>query len=91
VQSSICSLVKLEFTDIITGKLNKVIEFEAAKEFTNRICEMASPVQIIWRNQSEERKYELTKIITEAVDKYADINADKISFHDEVLCITEKK
>ncbi len=80
------------FKDVIIERHNMIFNFNSAEEFTNFVCETASPVQVILSNQPEERKKEILKAITEAVaNKYVDKNSDSISFRNEVICIIGTK
>jgi hypothetical protein len=69
-----------------------MFNFNSPEEFTNFVCETASPVQVMLSNQSEERKKEILKAITKSVaNNYVDKNSDSITFSNEVICIVGTK
>ena len=68
-----------------------IFDFESDEAFTNCIYETASPIQVILSNQSEERRKQLLKTLTEAANKHADKNSGNVSFSNEVICIVESK
>jgi enediyne biosynthesis protein CalE5 len=80
------------FKDVTIERQNMIFNFKSAEEFTNFVCETASPVQVMLSSQSEERKKEILKAITEAaVNDYVDKNSDSISFSNEAICIVGTK
>jgi ubiquinone/menaquinone biosynthesis C-methylase UbiE len=82
------------FKDVTIERQDMIFNFKSAEEFTNFVCETASPVQVILSKQPEERRKELLKVITEkVVNNYVDNNSDSIRFGNEAICIvgTKKK
>ncbi|MDN5846936.1 MAG: methyltransferase domain-containing protein [Candidatus Nitrosocosmicus sp.] len=80
------------FKYVVIERHNMIFNFNTAEEFTNFVCETASPVQVMLSNQSEERKKEILKAITEAVaNRYVDKNSDSITFSNEAICIIGTK
>lgn len=80
------------FKDVTIERQNMVLNFKSAEEFTNFVCETASPVQVILSKQSEERKKKLLQVITEAaVNSNIDKNSGLISFSNEAICIVGTK
>jgi ubiquinone/menaquinone biosynthesis C-methylase UbiE len=80
------------FKDVTIERHNMIFNFSSPEEFTNFVCETASPVQVMLSNQSEERKKEILKAITEAAaNNYVDKNSDSISLSNEAICIVGTK
>jgi SAM-dependent methyltransferase len=80
------------FKDVTIERHNMIFNFSSPEEFTNFVCETASPVQVMLSNQSEERKKEILKTITEAAaNNYVDKNSDSISLSNEAICIVGTK
>ncbi|MDN5847788.1 MAG: hypothetical protein L0H53_16105 [Candidatus Nitrosocosmicus sp.] len=76
------------FKDVTIEREDMIFNFNSAEEFTNFVCETASPVQMMLSNQTEERRKEILKAITEAAeDNYVDKNANSISFSNEAICV----
>jgi hypothetical protein len=94
------SMIKL-LKDYFTGAGFKYVtmerhdmffNFNSPDQFTNFVCETASPVQVMLSNQSEERKKEILKAVGETVaNNYVDKNSDSISFRNEAICIAGTK
>jgi enediyne biosynthesis protein CalE5 len=80
------------FKDVTTERQDMIFNFKSAKEFTNFVCETASPVQVILSNQSEERREKLLQAITEAAaNNYVDKNSDSIRLRNEAICVVGTK
>jgi enediyne biosynthesis protein CalE5 len=80
------------FKDVTMERHDMFFNFNSPEEFTNFVCETASPVQVMLSNQSEERKKEILKAVGEAVaNNYVDKNSDSISFRNEAICIAGTK
>ncbi len=80
------------FKDVTMERHNMIFNFNSPEEFTNFVCETASPVQVMLSNQSEERKKEILKTVSEVVaNNYVDKNLDSISFRNEAICIVGTK
>lgn len=80
------------FKDVAIERNNMIFNFNSPEEFTNFVCETASPVQVMLSNQSEERRKEILKAIAEAAENnYVDKNSDSISIRNEAICIVGTK
>jgi ubiquinone/menaquinone biosynthesis C-methylase UbiE len=80
------------FRDVIVERQDMIFNFDSAEEFTNFVCETASPVQVILSNQPEERRKEILQAVSEAAaNNYVDKNSDSISFRNEVIFIVGSK
>ncbi|VFJ13610.1 class I SAM-dependent methyltransferase [Candidatus Nitrosocosmicus franklandus] len=83
---------KSEFKDVTIERHTMIFNFKTAEEFTNFVCETASPVQVILSGQSEGRRKEILNVITEAaVNNYMNKNSDSISLKNEAVCIVGTK
>jgi SAM-dependent methyltransferase len=80
------------FKDVAIERQDMIFNFKSAEEFTNFVCETASPVQVILSKQSEERRKKLLQVITEAAaNNYADKNSDSVKLRNEAICIVGTK
>ena len=80
------------FKDMVIERQDMIFNFKSAEEFTNFVCETASPVQVMLSNQSEERRKEILKAITEAAaNNFVNKNSDSISVRNEAICIVGTK
>jgi ubiquinone/menaquinone biosynthesis C-methylase UbiE len=85
------SFITSGFKDPIIEKGNVTFDFESAGEFTDFVLETGWPVQTILANQTQEKRVEVIKAITEAARKYADKNTGKVRFENETILIVGKK
>jgi len=79
------------FKDIIIERQDMIFNFDSAEAFTNFVYETASPVQVFLSNQSQQRKKEILRAITEVVGRYADKDSGSVKFKNEVICIVGEK
>jgi ubiquinone/menaquinone biosynthesis C-methylase UbiE len=80
------------FKDVTIERQDMIFNFKSAEEFTNFVCETASPVQVLLSKQSEERRKKLLQVITEAAaNNYTDKNSDSIKLRNEAICIVGTK
>ncbi len=84
------SYINAGFKDIVIERQDMIFNFDSAEAFTNFVYETASPVQVFLSNQSQERKKEILRAITEAVTRYAEKDSGSISFKNEAICIAGK-
>jgi ubiquinone/menaquinone biosynthesis C-methylase UbiE len=83
---------KSGFKDVTIERHDMIFNFKSAEEFTNFVCETASPVQVILSKQSEERREKLRQVITEAAaNNYVDKNSDSIRLRNEAICVVGTK
>jgi hypothetical protein len=85
------SFIKSRFKDVSVERLNMIFDFDSAEAYTNFVCETAAPVQTILSKQSQEKRKEVLRAITEATKKYADKNTGKVKFENESILIVGKK
>ncbi len=80
------------FKDVTMERHNMIFNFNSSEEFTNFVCETASPVQVILSYQSEERRKKILQAINEAAENnHVDKNSGSISFRNEAICIVGTK
>ncbi|MDR4490218.1 MAG: methyltransferase domain-containing protein [Candidatus Nitrosocosmicus sp.] len=80
------------FKQVTIERHDMIFNFKTAEEFTNFVCETASPVQVILSKQPEERRQKLLQAITEAVtNNYVDKNSDSIRLRNEAICVVGTK
>jgi ubiquinone/menaquinone biosynthesis C-methylase UbiE len=84
------SFITSGFKDPIIEKGNVTFDFESAGEFTDFVLETGCPVQTILANQTQEKRVEVIKAITEAARKYADKNTGIVRFENEAILIVGK-
>ena len=84
------SFITSGFKDPIIEKGNVTFDFESAGEFTDFVLETGWPVQTILANQTQEKRVEVIKAITEAARKYADKNTGIVRFENEAILIVGK-
>ena len=84
------SYINAGFKDIVIERQDMIFNFDSAEAFTNFVYETASPVQVFLSNQSQERKKEILRAITEAVTRYAEKDSGSIRFKNEAICIVER-
>ena len=76
------------FKGVTIERHDMIFNFKTAEEFTNFVCETASPVQVMLSKQPEERREKLLQAITEAVtNNYIDKNSDSIRLRNEAICV----
>jgi hypothetical protein len=66
-------------------------DFDSPDDYTSFTSETAGPLQKMLANQTNGRKEEILKAITEAAKKYADDNTGKVKFEIEAILIAGKK
>jgi len=84
------SFITSGFKDLAIEKMNITLDFESAYEFTNFVLETAGPVQTVLANQTQKRRGEILKAITEAAKKYAN-STGNVRFDNEAMLIVSKK
>jgi ubiquinone/menaquinone biosynthesis C-methylase UbiE len=85
------SFVVSGFKDITIEKLRVSFDFDSPVDYTFFTCETAGPLQKMLANQTNGRKEDILKAITEAAKKYADYNTGKVKFEIEAILIAGKK
>ena len=79
------------FKDLTIERMNVSFDFDSPEDFTTFTSETAGPLQKILANQTNKRKGEILKAVTEAARKYIDNKAGKVRFDNEAILIVGKK
>jgi SAM-dependent methyltransferase len=86
------SFIKSGFEVVTIERLDMIIDFESAEVFTNFVCETAAPIQAVLSKQSQERRTEILKVITDKVaNSYSDKTSGSVNLSNEAICITGRK
>lgn len=80
------------FKQVTIERHDMIFNFKTAEEFTNFVCETASPVQVILSKRPEEIRQKLLQAITEAAaNNYVDKNSNSIRLSNEAICVVGTK
>jgi hypothetical protein len=71
--------------------MNVTFDFDSPDDFATFACEHADPVQTILANQTNDRKKEILRAVTEAARKYEGKNTEIVRFENEAILIVGKK
>jgi ubiquinone/menaquinone biosynthesis C-methylase UbiE len=89
------ALVEAGFRDISLEYLNVVFEFASAKDYTDFAMSIIGPIQNMLASETEKRKQEIHKAITDEVArKYTDdymTKSSSIRMDNESICIAGRK
>lgn len=85
------SFSKSGFKGVSIERLNMIFDFDSAEAYTDFVCETAAPIQVILSNQSQEKRKEISRAITEAARNYADKETGHVSLSNETICIAGKR
>jgi enediyne biosynthesis protein CalE5 len=86
------SFIKSGFEDVTIERLDMIFDFESAEAFTNFVCETAAPIQAVLSKQSQERRHEILKVITDKVaNRYTDKTSSSVNLSNEAICIAGRK
>ena len=67
------------------------VEFDSAETYTSLIQETAASLHALLTNETQERRKEILKAVTEAARKYADDNTRSLKLTNEAICVVGKK
>jgi len=84
------SLIKSRFEDVTIERMDVIFDFDSPEAFTNFEYETAAPIQAILSNQTQIRRKEILRTVTEAASKYADKSSGSVSLSDEAICIVDR-
>jgi ubiquinone/menaquinone biosynthesis C-methylase UbiE len=86
------SFIQSGFEDVTIERLEMIFDFESAEAFTNFVCAIAAPIQAVLSKQSQERRNQILKVITDKVaNRYADKTSGSVNLSNEVICIAGRK
>jgi SAM-dependent methyltransferase len=86
------SFIKSGFEDVTIERLDMIFDFESAEAFTNFVCQTAAPIHAVLSKQSQERRNEILKVITDKVaNRYTDKTSSSVNLSNEAICIAGRK
>jgi hypothetical protein len=85
------SFVISGFKDLNIERMNVSFDFDSPDDFTTFITETAGPLQKMLANQTNERKKEILRAVTEAARKYVGKNTGIVRFENEAYLSLVKK
>jgi hypothetical protein len=83
------SFMKSGFKDLNVERMNVSFDFDSPKDYTTFTSETIGPLHKMLASQTDERRREILKTVTEAAGKYTDNNT--VSFKNEAILIVGKK
>lgn len=79
------------FRDLNIERMNVSFDFDSPEDFSTFITETAGPLQKMIASQTDKRRREILKAVTEAAKRYANNNTGKVSFKNEAILVASKK
>jgi ubiquinone/menaquinone biosynthesis C-methylase UbiE len=79
------------FRDLNIERMNVSFDFDSPEDFSTFITETAGPLQKMLASQTDKRRREILKAVTEAAKRYANNNNGKVSFKNEAILVASKK
>ena len=84
------ALSKCGFKDIVVERINVIFTFSSPEEYTQFNQAIAAPINAMLADQSQERKEEIWKAVTESASSYVDATGN-VKLDNESICICAKK
>ena len=84
------ALSKCGFKDIAVERINVIFTFSSPEEYTQFNQAIATPINAMLADQSQERKEEIWKAVTESASSYVDATGN-VKLDNESICICAKK
>jgi ubiquinone/menaquinone biosynthesis C-methylase UbiE len=84
------ALSKCGFKDIAVERINVIFTFSSPEEYTQFNQAIAAPINAMLADQSQERKEEIWKAVTESASNYVDATGN-VKLDNESICICAKK
>jgi ubiquinone/menaquinone biosynthesis C-methylase UbiE len=84
------ALSKCGYTDIAVERINVIFTFSSPEEYTQFNQAIAAPINAMLADQSQERKEEIWKAVTESASSYVDATGN-VKLDNESICICAKK
>jgi ubiquinone/menaquinone biosynthesis C-methylase UbiE len=85
------SLIKSGFKDVTIERMDVSFDFDSAEVYTSFVYETSAPLQAMLANQSQERREEILKAITESARKYAENDTGTVKLSNEAICVVGTK
>ncbi len=84
------ALSKCGFKNIVVERINVIFTFSSPEEYTQFNQAIAAPINAMLADQSQERKEEIWKAVTESASNYVDATGN-VKLDNESICICAKK
>jgi ubiquinone/menaquinone biosynthesis C-methylase UbiE len=85
------SLTKSGFGDVAIEKMDVTFTFDSAEAFTSFHLDTAFPIHEMLANETQGRREEILKALTEAARKYAEQKTGSVKLTNEALCVVGTK
>lgn len=86
------SLIQAGFTDIRSENIQVTFEFDSAEDYVSFTKEIAAPVNLMLANETEKRREEIWKAVTNQVRlEYTDNTNGNVSLNNEATCIVGRR
>jgi ubiquinone/menaquinone biosynthesis C-methylase UbiE len=85
------SFIKSGFKVVSVERVIVTFEFDSAETYTSCILETSASHHALLTNETEERRKEISKAVTEATGKYKENNTGRASFKNEAILIVGRK
>lgn len=82
-------LIKAGFRDLFSQTFNLIFEFASPEDYARFLQAIAAPIHAMLANETEERKEEIWKAITEKAKRsqYFDANNGSLRMDNETICV----
>jgi ubiquinone/menaquinone biosynthesis C-methylase UbiE len=81
-------LTQTGFTDVHSERLTLTFEFASAEEYTQFHKDVSPPIHAMLANQTQERKEEIWKVVTEeARRQYTEKDTGSLKMDNDVICV----
>jgi SAM-dependent methyltransferase len=85
------SFIKSGFRGVSVERVNVTFEFDSAETYTSCILETSASLHALLTNETQERRIEISKAVTETAGKYKGNNTGKAIFKNEAILIVGRK
>ena len=85
------SFMKSGFKDVIIERMDVSFDFESAEVYTSYVYETAAPLQTMLASQTQERREQILKAITESARKYAKNETGTVKMSNKAICVVGTK
>lgn len=86
------SLLQVGFSDVRIEKIQVTFEFDSAEDFVNFTKDIAAPVNVMLANETEMKKKEIWKIVTDHVRlEYSNTINEHVRLNNEAICVVGRR
>jgi ubiquinone/menaquinone biosynthesis C-methylase UbiE len=85
------SFIKSGFTDVCIERVNVTFEFDSAETYTSCILETSASLHALLTNETQERRKEISKAVSEVAREYIQNNSGRASFKNEAILVVGRK